>query len=442
MYVAGKEKDITNLSLIEHYAMLSHEDLVTSSDGSVQSAQDIDRGSPSLMLNDPAKPTHDDSEALSEHLSETSVCDVKTEQELVPSGHLSLPEVETMCLPDTKPIHVSMSDTKLHTKQACSTGVRRSCETDVNREHTPPQNITFSGSLVNDLVACISNSGNADATVSDIVEQSADMPQMSGKKDGVAAPVSDNEQLADTAANVAALFCKRQLDDITVNSESGTDPRKSIVDPDAKNLSNFTTSLPTKTTQQSTATKQSSVRPFTFSREFSDKSDVGDSRKNSHTRSPPESPGDFYSKYHQFNTFVSDRKSDVSLDQAIEHSVEDDDTYLDTSTVQADTWSEFPMSDKSDVLLSMCMSERHVWCVDKHEAVAYSRTNKPQPTWRAVSVAAHQVVVSSSGAIVWRLYKHSVYVALYVTPMVPLGTKWIEVAREVRHISVDDDVAW
>ena len=439
-----KEKDITNVSLIEHYVTLSREDLVSSSDGSVQSAQDIDRVSPSFMLNDPVKPTHDDSEALalSEHLSESSISDVKTEQELAPSVHQSLPEVDTLCLPEIKPIHVSMSDTELHMKHACSTGVRRSWETDITREHTPPRDRMFSGSFVNDLVAGISNSGNSDATVSDIVEQSADMPQMSGKNDGVEAPVSDNEQLADTAADVAALLCKRQLVDTIVHSESGTDPRKSIVDPDAKNLSSFTTSLPTESTQQSTATKQSLVKPFTFPREFSDKSNVGDSRKNSSTRSPPESPGDFYSKYHHFNAFVSDRKSDVSLDQAIEHSVEDDDTYRDTSTVQADTWSEFPMSDKSDGLLSMCMSERHVWCVDKHDVVAYSRTNKPQPNWRAVSVAAHQVVVSSSGAIVWRLYKHSVYVALYVTPMVPLGTKWIEVAREVKHVAVDDDVAW
>ena len=436
-----KEKDITNVSLIEHFATLSREDLVSSSDGSVQSAQDIDRVSPSFMLNDPAKPTHDDSEALalSEHLSESSVSDVKTEQELAPSVHQSLPEVDTLCLPEIKPIHVSMSDTELHTKHACSTGMRRSWETDITREHTPPPNIKFSGSLVSDLVAGISN---FDATVSDIVEQSADMPQMSGKKDGVEAPVSDNEQLADTAANVAALFCKRQLDDIIVHSESGTDPRKSIVDPDAKNLSSFTTSLPTESTQQSTATKQSPIRPFTFSRESSDKSAFSDSRKNNATRSPPESPGDFYSKYHHFNAFVSDRKSDVSLDQAIEHSTEDDDTYRDTSAVQADTWSEFPMSDKFDGLLGMCMSERHVWCVGRHDTVAYSRTNKPQPNWRAVSVAAHQVVVSSSGAIVWRLYKHSVYVALYVTPMVPLGTKWIEVAREVKHVAVDDDVAW
>ena len=458
MDVAEKEKDIANVSLIEQYLTLSREDIVSSSDGSVQSTQDLDRVSPSLTLNDPARPTddsHDESEALSlsEHLSETYICDVKTEQESVRPGHRSISEVETTVpvvrdtaagekclLPETKPIRVSMSDTELHTKRACSTGVHRSCETEVTREHTPPQNRTFSGAFVKDLVAGISNSVNCDATESDIVEQSADMPEMSGKKDGAEVPVNDNKQLEDPAADVTALFCKRQLDDTTVPSESGTHPRQLIVDPHTKNLSHFTTSLPTESLQHSTATKQSLIKPITFPRESSDRSYVGDSRKNRSTRSPPESPGDFYSKYHLFNAFVSDRKSDVSLDQAIEHSVEDDDSHRDT--VQADTWSEFPMSDKFDGLLSMCMSERHVWCVDKHETVAYSRTNKPQPNWREASVPAHQVVVSSSGAIVWRLHKHSVYVALYVTPVVPLGTKWIEVAREVKHIAVDDDVAW
>jgi len=108
----------------------------------------------------------------------------------------------------------------------------------------------------------------------------------------------------------------------------------------------------------------------------------------------------------------------------------------------ADTWSEFTMSDKFEGVLSLCMSERHLWVVDKHQVVTYSRTNKQQLNWRTVAEPAHQVAVSSSGAIVWRLYRGSVYVALQVTPTLPVGAKWTEVVREVKHIAVDDTVAW
>ena len=53
-----------------------------------------------------------------------------------------------------------------------------------------------------------------------------------------------------------------------------------------------------------------------------------------------------------------------------------------------------------------------------------------------------KISVSSSGWIVWRLHKSSVYAGTNITPRAPQGMKWVEIAREVAFITVDDNVAW
>jgi len=92
---------------------------------------------------------------------------------------------------------------------------------------------------------------------------------------------------------------------------------------------------------------------------------------------------------------------------------------------------------------SLSVSSRHVWFTDVGGQLFYSHLLGPGLHWFVVTTApAHQVAVSPSGSLVWRLDGGSAFAALNVSNRQPWGTQWIEVARDVAHISVDDNVAW
>ena len=450
-----KERDVTSVSSSQDCATMScdnvassqsHDHLLTTQDGSTayMAAQDIERVSPSSQDSDLAKlaqnsQSQEDSavRALAGDLSESSISDGTTEEKTV---NVSLQKTKSdsrsndigeICTSETIPVPTCV--TQPQTTQTLSCGLQTSVTstTELSREHTLPQDI-------HDLTADVVCSKVNHESASHVVGQSADLPQVSVEKSPPeAAGVTGDrprEQLEDMAVGVTT----GQSEDTAVVNKPKTDPSQANIDLTTKSWFSLNATSPAASTRQSTATKQHNITPFTLS---SDRQDTGPSHK---INSPPESPDDFYSKYRHFSGITTDSDANISLEQALDYSAESDDSsvFHGLDAIHADTWSEFTMSDKFEGVLSLCMSERHLWVVDKHQVVTYSRTNKQQLNWRTVAEPAHQVAVSSSGAIVWRLYRGSVYVALQVTPTLPVGAKWTEVVREVKHIAVDDTVAW
>ncbi len=47
-----------------------------------------------------------------------------------------------------------------------------------------------------------------------------------------------------------------------------------------------------------------------------------------------------------------------------------------------------------------------------------------------------------SGWIVWRLHNSSAFAGTAITARAPAGMKWVEAARDVAHICVDNTEAW
>jgi hypothetical protein len=107
----------------------------------------------------------------------------------------------------------------------------------------------------------------------------------------------------------------------------------------------------------------------------------------------------------------------------------------------ADRWVLLPAPANVQCL---AVSARYVWCVDFTGRIFYSALHGPGLQWFSVApVSAQQLRVSPSGALMWRLENGSVYAATGVTARrQPWGTKWLEVARDVSFISVDETVAW
>lgn len=83
-----------------------------------------------------------------------------------------------------------------------------------------------------------------------------------------------------------------------------------------------------------------------------------------------------------------------------------------------------------------------VWIVDKNEGLHYSALSGPGLRWRKADEPFHQVAVSPSGGIVWRLHRSIAYAATGISARNPVGTKWNVSAKEVSYIAVDDNVAW
>jgi len=107
-----------------------------------------------------------------------------------------------------------------------------------------------------------------------------------------------------------------------------------------------------------------------------------------------------------------------------------------------DAWLEFPLPGKSTAL-SLCVSRRAAWYVDKAQRLYCSSLKGPGLCWNAVDQAAEQISCSPSGCIVWRVYRGSAFSAVgKINVKFPSGTEWREVAREVAYVAVDDTVVW
>ena len=107
-----------------------------------------------------------------------------------------------------------------------------------------------------------------------------------------------------------------------------------------------------------------------------------------------------------------------------------------------DAWLEFPLPGKSTAL-SLCVSRRAAWYVDKAQRLYCSSLKGPGLCWNAVDQPAEQISCSPSGFIVWRVYRGSAFSAVgKINVKFPSGTEWREVAREVAYVAVDDTVVW
>ena len=107
-----------------------------------------------------------------------------------------------------------------------------------------------------------------------------------------------------------------------------------------------------------------------------------------------------------------------------------------------DAWLEFPTPGKSPGI-SLSVSRRTVWYVDRAERLYYSTLGGPGLSWKIVDQPTEQVSSSPSGFIVWRVWKGSAFTAVgRITGKYPAGTEWREVVREVSYVAADDNVVW
>jgi len=115
-------------------------------------------------------------------------------------------------------------------------------------------------------------------------------------------------------------------------------------------------------------------------------------------------------------------------------------SYPDSDSI--DAWLEFPLPGKSTAL-SLSVSRRTAWYVDKAEHLYYALLKGPGLSWKSVDQPTQQISCSPSGSIVWRVYHGSAFSAVgKITGKSPAGTEWREVAREVAYVAVDDNVVW
>lgn len=151
-------------------------------------------------------------------------------------------------------------------------------------------------------------------------------------------------------------------------------------------------------------------------------------------RTPTERTEDFYSKYRTYSISPPER----TFSECLEPPSPIPPPNTDVLRV-ADAWSTFAAPGN---VQSLSISEKHVWIVDRNDRLHYSWLGGQGLRWKQCQKHARQVAVSPSGFIVWRLHKGSAYAGTGVSTRSPEGSKWVEVARGVAHIAVDNHVAW
>lgn len=115
-------------------------------------------------------------------------------------------------------------------------------------------------------------------------------------------------------------------------------------------------------------------------------------------------------------------------------------SYPDSDSI--DAWLEFPRPGKSAVL-SLCVSRRTAWYVDKAERLYCSSLKGPGLSWNTVDQPAQQISCSPSGFIIWRVYSGSAFSAVgRISGKSAAGIEWREVARDVAYVSADNNVVW
>ncbi|XP_046579933.1 tectonin beta-propeller repeat-containing protein 2-like isoform X3 [Haliotis rubra] len=118
----------------------------------------------------------------------------------------------------------------------------------------------------------------------------------------------------------------------------------------------------------------------------------------------------------------------------------DDKVAAGTLLKLANSWSEIITPTN---VYSLVVSETHIWFTDKSENIYYSSLSGVKGVvWRKASGQAKQIAVSSSGSIVWRLQKSTVYAGTKLSSRRPEGLKWVDAVKDVSYISVDDNCAW
>lgn len=116
-----------------------------------------------------------------------------------------------------------------------------------------------------------------------------------------------------------------------------------------------------------------------------------------------------------------------------------DSDNINKSSKVFNTWTEVVTSGN---LLSLVVSDLHIWCTDRSSNIWYSNIKSPGIKWVKANGYAKQISVSPSGMIVWRVYKDTVYAGTKITSKHPEGMKWVEAIRGVQSVSVDNYSAW
>ena len=105
-----------------------------------------------------------------------------------------------------------------------------------------------------------------------------------------------------------------------------------------------------------------------------------------------------------------------------------------------DAWTSYSVP---DILISLCVSNRHVWLIDYNEKLHFSRVDGSSLRWHSVQQSAQQVSVSPSGRIVWVMYRGMLYAATKISSRMPAGSKWEDFVQSgVAYMSVDDSCGW
>ncbi|KAK3563104.1 hypothetical protein QTP86_016339 [Hemibagrus guttatus] len=156
--------------------------------------------------------------------------------------------------------------------------------------------------------------------------------------------------------------------------------------------------------------------------------------------SPSSDEEDIYAHGVPCSASLGDGLSNAGLQTPTVKQTEPEDTWLHKSDQLAESWMGY--SGPGCGILSLVVTERHIWCLDFKGVLYCSSLTNGSLSWQKYEENVQQVALSPSGSLLWKVEQKTM--TAYACGKVTIKGKrhWYKALDETSFVALSDDTAW
>uniref|UniRef100_A0A4W4DYZ2 HPS5-like beta-propeller domain-containing protein n=1 Tax=Electrophorus electricus TaxID=8005 RepID=A0A4W4DYZ2_ELEEL len=155
---------------------------------------------------------------------------------------------------------------------------------------------------------------------------------------------------------------------------------------------------------------------------------------------PSSEEEDIYAHAIPSSTSLGDRLNTLTLQGCAPKKVELDETRFHKADQLAESWMGY--SGPGCGILSLVVTDRHVWCLDFKGSLYCSSLPNGSLSWQKFEENVQQVALSPSGSLLWKVEQKTM--TAYACGKVTIKGKrhWYKALDETAFVALSDDTAW
>ncbi|KAB5562495.1 hypothetical protein PHYPO_G00018440 [Pangasianodon hypophthalmus] len=156
--------------------------------------------------------------------------------------------------------------------------------------------------------------------------------------------------------------------------------------------------------------------------------------------SPSSDEEDIYTHGVPSSASLGDGLSNVALQSSTVEQTEQEDMRLHKTDQLAESWMGY--SGPGCGILSLVVTERHIWCLDLKGSLYCSSLTNGSLSWQKYEENVQQVALSPSGSLLWKVEQKTM--TAYACGKVTIKGKrhWYKALDETSFVALSDDTAW